>query len=1638
MSRIWSSRHGTLATVWLIAVLIAGCNGESPPFSPTGSTDDDCVLGPDGDSCIEFDDCAPVPHQEACVQIDEARISVVIEGDRAVFGVPLPIALLPGTVEMRLRDISDAVLGSASAAFAPGAAQILTIEVPGIQDDAELASLARYVVDYKVACGAGWTEGSRSLFASAAKTQAILRGPDALIAGAENGMRLYVQDHETDTPLEGVPATFTLGWTDDAGPHSLVLFSGQTNAMGTIEAELNVPAGVSADATMTVVLDDHVGTQTISAPVTVTKTQNILLTTDKPLYQPGQTMHLRSLALRRPDLVPESDLDTVFEVVDSKGNKVFKEIVPNDAWGIASADFELASEVLLGTYTIRALVGDTTAEKSVTVDKYSLPKFGVAVSTDKAFYAPGDALTGTITSTYFFGMPVGGAQVEITAQKYDIGFTTFSITDGTTDADGNFAFEIALPDYFVGQPLDDGNAFVLLNVQITDTAGQTRVVETTRPVVLSAILPQVVPESGDVVPDVENTFFLLTTDPQGNPVPGTSEVVTGAETLSVATDETGIGTFATTPAAGSTLTIAVASEDALGNHGDRTFAFTPGAEGAYVMLRTDHSIYAVGDTVEVTILCPDYEDAAIAFQDRVYLDVIKDGRTAMMTDVPLDGGAGAYSFEIPPELTGGFELEAYYLTADGAIMRDRKLVYADPADALHIAVEADKDVYAPADEASLTLTVTDDLGAPVPSAIGMQIVDEAVYSLMEFRPGLEKVFYAIEDEIMTPKYEIHGYDSEDVFNGDSVGEVQRDAAARLLFAAAGGGSYGISQETYGPVSAAAQAKVQAQVEADIALIRARLDFMCAVHTIDSVEDARIYLESTRLCWVDPWNNVYVRQDGSGGYFTFESAGPDEEWSTGDDASASFSFYCSTGGSTDTDADMDADVDTDADTDADTDTATDSDSGGDADGDADGPAHVRKNFPETLYVNPALITDANGVAAVTVPLADSITTWRMSALASSSGGLLGSTSAGITVFQDFFVDIDFPAQLTQDDEIAVPIAVYNYLDAAQTVTVTAQTDDWFDLLEAPVKTLELAPGEVAGTSFLIHVNDVGRHTFTVFGAGGDVSDAVARSVEVVPNGKEMLDTVSGRLGGTIEHTATIPAEAIPGASKVMVKIYPGLMAQAVEGLDSLLAMPGGCFEQTSSSTYPNVLVLDYMISSDTITPEIELKARDYINQGYQRLLTFECDGGGFEWFGESPANNILTAYGLLEFYDMSRVHPVDPAVITRTQAWLAAQQQPDGSFEPTYGGIAEGAINAYEDDLARTTAYLTFALSETGYTGAAVEDGVTWLKGHYTEVTDSYGMAMFANAMVSHDAEDPVTGALLDALHAAAITEGDETHWVGEGESTTYGIGDVMDIEATALAAYAMLRAGRYAGDVAGAINYLIANKDSFGNWETTQATILTLRLLVASLSSSAAPGPATIRVFAHDTLFQTLEIDAATSDVLRLVDLGDVTAPGDNAIRIEIDGDGSYLYQIVTRYYVPWGGTGGEPSAGTLDIDVSYDQTFLAVDDIVTATVTVTNTVPDSMAKMVLIDLGIPPGFDLIADDLEAAVESGALQKVERTAQQIILYVEAISYGEPLVVTYQLRATYPLTASSGEAEVHPYYTPSDSSEDAPAEFTVVE
>ena len=104
-----------------------------------------------------------------------------------------------------------------------------------------------------------------------------------------------------------------------------------------------------------------------------------------------------------------------------------------------------------------------------------------------------------------------------------------------------------------------------------------------------------------------------------------------------------------------------------------------------------------------------------------------------------------------------------------------------------------------------------------------------------------------------------------------------------------------------------------------------------------------------------------------------------------------------------------------------------------------------------------------------------------------------------------------------------------------------------------------------------------------------------------------------------HTVTLPEQWVPGTLQCQFQVYPSTLASLQQGLEGLLREPNGCFEQTSTSNYPNVLILDYLKETDQARPEVERRARDLLARGYQKLTSFECRvpaenrRQGYEWF-----------------------------------------------------------------------------------------------------------------------------------------------------------------------------------------------------------------------------------------------------------------------------------------------------------------------------------------------------------------------------------------------------------------------------------------
>jgi uncharacterized protein YfaS (alpha-2-macroglobulin family) len=250
-----------------------------------------------------------------------------------------------------------------------------------------------------------------------------------------------------------------------------------------------------------------------------------------------------------------------------------------------------------------------------------------------------------------------------------------------------------------------------------------------------------------------------------------------------------------------------------------------------------------------------------------------------------------------------------------------------------------------------------------------------------------------------------------------------------------------------------------------------------------------------------------------------------------------------------------------------------------------------------------------------------------------------------------------------------------------------------------------------------------------------------------------------------------------------------------------------------------------------------------------------------------------------------------------------------------------------------------------------------------------------------------------------------------------------------------MKAEAYPNDVAGALDWLISKKDRNGNWGySTQATVLTLKALIASLSSGSADTAASVQVLLDGEEVGRREFTNLNGDVLWQVDLADRLSEGEHDVSLVYEGVGNLMWQVATTHYLPWDVAPVEPP-GPLAIEVAYDKTELASDDVINVTVTVTNSDPNE-SGMMMAELGLPPGFDLDTTLLDAVLGHGQVAQYERTSLRLVVYLEPIRPENPVVFQYQLRATEPLEATAPESEAYLYYNRSVRAETAPVRLVV--
>jgi A-macroglobulin TED domain/Alpha-2-macroglobulin family/MG2 domain/Carboxypeptidase regulatory-like domain/A-macroglobulin receptor binding domain/Macroglobulin domain MG3 len=703
--------------------------------------------------------------------------------------------------------------------------------------------------------------------------------------------------------------------------------------------------------------------------------------------------------------------------------------------------------------------------------------------------------------------------------------------------------------------------------------------------------------------------------------------------------------------------------------------------------------------------------------------------------------------------------------------------------------------------------------------------------------------------------------------------------------------------------------------------------------------------------------------------------------------------------------------------------------------------LREYFPETLLWLPAVETDRAGRAQVKFKLADNITTWKMAAVVSTADGQVGTVEKEIVSFQPFFVEHDPPRSLTQGDEIQLPVVVRNYMDKDQPVDLTLKPADWFTALNGTSRTAQVKAGETTREIFpfkAVKTTNAGKQQ--IVASGSRAADAIEKTVSVHPDGKEITRTASDIFTNNLSHSIVIPGEAIPGTAHGELRIYPNLMAHVVDGIEGILKRPYGCAEQTISSAYPGLMLLRHYKNTGRESPELAAKARRYLQIGLDRLWAYQDQAGGFSYWGRGSADIALTAYAVQFLADAAEITPVDTNAIRRAQNWLERQQKEDGSWQ---------SIAAFTDRRHNLglTAYVARVLSRSDLRKVAsvrrdsLADALNYLRQQTGEIDEPYALASLAiaasnagNAEMANDAGS--------RLQRMAHRETSDAYWDLQTNTPFYGWGFAGRVETTALVvrALSVTHASVDASLIDQGLLFLLRNKDRYGVWYSTQATVNVLGTLMTVVGKSAgSTSPTSLEIAVNGRAVTSVAMpggDQAVSPIV--VDLSQFLSTGENRVELHGTGGARASAQFVENYYVPWAeeaATRPASEPGALRLSVQFDKTDAGVGDYINCRVQAER-VGFRGYGMMLAEIGLPPGADVDRASLEEAIKSGGwdLNKYDVLPDRLIAYVWPRAGGTQFDFKFRLR--YGIKAQTPASTLYDYYNPDAQITVKPVRFDV--
>ncbi|KAF5901964.1 alpha-2-macroglobulin-like, partial [Clarias magur] len=531
------------------------------------------------------------------------------------------------------------------------------------------------------------------------------------------------------------------------------------------------------------------------------------------------------------------------------------------------------------------------------------------------------------------------------------------------------------------------------------------------------------------------------------------------------------------------------------------------------------------------------------------------------------------------------------------------------------------------------------------------------------------------------------------------------------------------------------------------------------------------------------------------------------------------------------------------------------------------------------------------------------------------------------------------------------------------------------------------------------------------------DTVTRSLIVKAEGTEKTKSQSWLLcpqGNSVSEDLelSLPEDVVKGSARASVSVLGDILGRALKNLDGLLRMPYGCGEQNIALLAPNIYILQYLENTEQLTTAIRERATGFLESGYQRQLNYKHINGAYSTFGRGEGNTWLTAFVLRTFGKAQRYIFIDPEIISSAKKWLIHLQREDGCFI-TQGSLFNNRMKGGVNDDVTITAYIIASLLELGNTvqDPVVNKGLMCLKSSVGNLTNTYATALLAYTF-SLAGENEARQHLLKELDTIAISGDGNLHW-SQSASDDSG---ALSVEISSYVLLAVLTTGQLTTSDLGYANrivsWLVKQQNPYGGFSSTQDTVVALQALALySTKVFSSDGSSTVTVKSEGADSHNFDVNQDNKLLYQERSLQDV--PG--KYNIEVKGSSCVSVQTSLFYNVP---TPTETS--TLSIMAKTEGNCTkSSGQTLSLEFTVQYSGSLNKTNMIIVDIKLLSGFTADPGELNNAL---LVERVDSKDDHFIMYIKELERNIPISYKLHIKQVLPVkNLKAAVIRIYDYY-----------------